>query len=135
MQTEPAPTKRARSSVERPIGPRDERLQQPAFRVAGDSTEREEDGEHDAEEQRREHGQPDEERARERARVDVHVGRRRDGREISEDVVVREPEEEEEGDREDDDDGEHLAANGLAEAVADDDAHGAHDVSPPTASR
>ena len=55
--------------------------------------------------------------------------------EIAEDVVVREPEEEEERDREDDDDGEHLAAHGLAEAVADDDAHRAHDVSPPTASR
>ena len=54
--------------------PRDERLEQAALGVARDGAERQEDGEHDAEEQRREHREPDEERAGERARVDVDVG-------------------------------------------------------------
>ena len=59
-------------------GPHDERLQQAALRVARDDAERQEHREHDAEEERREHREPEQERAGERARVDVHVGGRRD---------------------------------------------------------
>ena len=75
-------------------GAHDERLQQAALRVAGDDADRQEHREDDAEEERREHREPDQERARERSRVDVDVARRRDLRQLVEDVVVREPEEE-----------------------------------------
>ncbi len=51
--------------------PDDERLQEPALGVAGHGSERQEDGQHDAEEERREHRHPDHERARERALVDA----------------------------------------------------------------
>ena len=54
-------------------GAHDERLQQPALRVARDDAEREEDGEDDAEEERREHREPEQERAGERPLVDEDV--------------------------------------------------------------
>ena len=116
-------------------GPDDERLQEAALRVAGDDADRQEHREHDAEEERREEREPEHERAREGARVDVHVGGRRDLVELREDVVVREPEEKEERERQQDDDGEDLAPHRLAKAVLDDDRDRAQSVSPPTASR
>ena len=118
-----------------PDRPHDERLEEAALRVAAHHAEREEDGEHDPEEERREHRQAEQEGAGERPRVDVHVGGRRDLVELVEDVVVREPEEEEEEQGQEEDDGEHLPPHRLAEAVLDDHADAAQDVSPPTASR
>ena len=72
-----APAKRESSSVERPTGLHDERLEQPPLGVAGDDAEGQEDGEHDAEEERREHREPEQERPREGAGVDVDVPGRR----------------------------------------------------------
>ena len=129
-------TEEAREQEGRPAdGAHDERLQEPAFCVAGDDADRQEDGEHDAEEEGREEREAEHEGARERAGVDVDVGRRRDLVELPEDVVVREPEEKEEDDREQDDHREHLAAHRFSEAVLDDDGDRAQSVSPPTASR
>ena len=50
--------------------PHDERLQQPALGVAAHRAERQEHGEHDAQEERPEHRQPEQRRAGERRRVD-----------------------------------------------------------------
>src|SRR5206468_182348 len=83
---------------------------------------------------RREHREPEQERARERSRVAEARGRR-DRRESAEDVVRREPEKGEEDRREYHDDCEHLPPHRLAEAVAHDRQHDAHETSSPTASR
>jgi hypothetical protein len=115
--------------------PHDDRLEQAALRVAAHSPERQEHGEHDAEEHRREEREPGQERGCKRARVDGHVGRHGQLPELAVHVVVRDPEEHEEDDRQDQHDREHAPTQRFTQHVADDDRHGAHDVSPPTASR
>jgi hypothetical protein len=102
-----------------PDGPDDERLQQPALRVAADDAEGEEDGQDDAEEQRREHGQAQHRRADDRPRVDDLAGRP-DVVEVVEELARAEPVQDEEADREQEDDRERLSAERLLEAVADD---------------
>ena len=72
----------------------DQWLQEASLGVAAHDAERQEDGEDDAEEQRRKHRQPEDGRADECAGVDPL--RRRDGEQIPEGVVVGEPEERQE---------------------------------------
>ena len=119
-----------------PDRPYDERLQETTFGIAADDAECEEHREHDAEEERGEHREPDHERPRKGTRVKLReVVRGRDVRDVLEHVVVREPEQEEERNRQQQYDREHLAAQCLAHRVPDDHRHLAHDVSPATASR
>ena len=128
-----APSQRAKRSVESADWADDQRLEQAALGVPSHHAEREEDREHDAQEQRCEHRQPEHEGSGERPRVDS--GRRPDVLDVAEDVVVGEPVEAEETERQKQHDGEHLAPQRLAQAVADDREDCAHEVSPPTASR
>ena len=113
----------------------DQRLEQAALRIASHHAEREEDREHDAEEERPEHREPEDGRAGEGARIDPTSDRWRDVRDVLEEEVVGKPEEDEEADGQQQDDGEDLAPQRLAQPVAGDRQHKAHDVSPPTASR
>src|SRR5919109_5318302 len=101
MQTATAPRKRAKRSVERPG---DERLQEPALRVAAHDAEREEDGEDDAEEERGEHREAEDEGPGEGARVDPD--RRLHAREGLERVVGFERIKPQEGGGQEEDDGE-----------------------------
>ncbi len=105
--------------------PHDERLQQPALGVAAHRPDREEDGEHDAEEQRPEHREAEDRRARERARVEPEL--------VAAEVVhvleqlARAPRvEHAEREREADHHGEDPAPERLAERVAGDDEDVAH---------
>ena len=113
-------------------GPHDERLQEPAFGVAADSAEREEDGEHGAEEERREHRHAEERRAHELVRLDAD---RREGLvELLVGLAGAEPVEEEERDRQERDDDEDTAAEALPQRVRG-DRDGVPHASSPTASR
>ena len=113
--------------------PHDQRLQQPSLGISAHDAERQEHGQHDPEEEGREHRQAEHERPRESACVDSRG--RRDVLDVAEDVVVCKPVEPEEAEGQQEDDREHLPPQGFAQAVADDDKDRAHDVSPPTASR
>src|SRR5207302_9235833 len=85
-----------------------------------------------AEEQRPEHGHPEQECSGEGLGVDARG--RNDVRDVPERVTVADPVEGDESDRQQADDDEHLAPQRLPQAVARDRQRRGHSVSPPTAS-
>ncbi len=103
----------------------DQWLQQATLGVSPHGADGQEDGEHDAEEQRPEHGQAEQRRAREHARVEADLVAA-EARDVLEELARAPRVEPAEADRDDDDDGEHPPAQRLAHGLAGDDEDVAH---------
>ena len=112
----------AEQQLRAPERPHHQRLQQPSIGIAADRAERQEHGEHRAEEQRREHAQPDERDRHEPARVERPGVRARAERvDRVERLERREREQRQEQHAQHEHDEEHAPAHALLEHVPRDD--------------
>jgi hypothetical protein len=112
----------------------DEWLEQASLCVAPHDAERQEDREDGAEEERAEHREPEERRARERGRVETAQASAGKIFHVVEGLAGAQAIEGEERDREEDDDQEDPTPEALAQRVADDGCDGAHPPAPSIAS-
>jgi hypothetical protein len=125
---------------ERPHRPHDDRLQQAALGIAAHGAESEEDREHGAEEEGREHRQPEDRRPGKSLRVEDVIFAAGEFACVAEDEVRADGVERQEGGGQSEDGDEDAPANALPHRERDHghrraQRRGRHPVSPPTASR
>jgi hypothetical protein len=94
-------------------------LQQSRLGVTSDDVQRQEHGENGAEEQGREHREPEDDCARELVGIEIRFGRPDEVARVLERLVRAPRVQPEEHERQDEHDGEHLAAQALPQAVED----------------
>ena len=98
----------------------DERLEQPALGIAAHDAERQEDRQHGAEEERREHREPEDGCAGDHGRVEPELVRRDESGRVPERPPDADPVQGEEGRRQEQHDQEDLAPHALPQGVAGD---------------
>ncbi len=130
--TAAAPAKRPSRRLVLPTGPDHERLEQSALGVAANGAEREEHGEHGAQEEDREHGEAEQRGAGQDPVVELVVGAASEFDLVERDRAA-EPVQRQEADGQEQHDQDHPPPHRLAERVAGDDQRAAH--AAPTASR